>query len=66
MEEKPNCYECEYRGNLVWDAHSCCNNKTAKVTGNKHGISHGWFSWPFNFDPVWLESCDGFKKNHSE
>ena len=33
-----------------------------KVVGNEHGISHGWFNHPFNFDPTWLESCDGFKK----
>lgn len=24
----------------------------------KHtGYSCGWFAWPDNFDPVWLESC---------
>lgn len=32
------------------------------VVGNQHGISHGWFCWPFNFDPIWLESCDGFEQ----
>lgn len=31
------------------------------VTGNQHGIDHGWFYWPFNFDPRWLLSCDGFE-----
>jgi len=25
------------------------------------GIKMGWFNWPFNFDPVWLENCDGFE-----
>jgi hypothetical protein len=25
-----------------------------------HGINHGWFIWPVNFDPVWLGRCDGF------
>jgi len=20
-----------------------------------------WFIWPVNFDPVWLENCDGFE-----
>lgn len=32
-----------------------------KVKGNAQGIRRGWFNWPYNFDPVWLESCDGFK-----
>lgn len=32
------------------------------VKGNAHGIRQGWFLHPFNFDPVWLESCTGFEK----
>lgn len=32
------------------------------VKGNEHGIRSGWFNWPYNFDPVWLESCDGFEE----
>ena len=31
------------------------------IKGSEHGIKSGWFNWPVNFDPVWLESCDGFK-----
>lgn len=30
------------------------------VTANPHGIKSGWFIYPENFDPVWLETCDGF------
>ena len=33
-----------------------------KVKGDEHGINSGWFNHPLNFDPVWLEECDGFKK----
>ena len=32
------------------------------VKGNSHGIKNGWFNWPMNFDPIWLESCNGFEK----
>jgi len=35
MAEKPNCYECEYRGTIPGDAHSCCNypgNDTGMVS----------------------------------
>ena len=32
------------------------------IVGNPHGIRNGWFNWPFNFDPIWLEKCDGFTK----
>ena len=30
------------------------------VKGNPVGVKNGWFNWPFNFDLVWLEECDGF------
>lgn len=32
------------------------------ILANEHGVSHGWFIWPVNFDPVWLENCEGFKE----
>ena len=35
------------------------------VVGNEHAIRHGWFNWPFNFDPLWLKSCDGFEKTET-
>ena len=30
------------------------------VSGNPAGIRRGWFNWPFNYDPTWLLTCDGF------
>ena len=36
------------------------------IKGNPHGIRSGWFMWPANFDPVWLESCDGFAAKEAE
>lgn len=59
---KPNCYECKYRGELVGDAHSACHNLIANVKANPHGVKNGWFFHPVNFDPTWLEKCDGFKQ----
>lgn len=35
--------------------------KRLNLAGNRHGFRNGWFMWPLNFDPVWLESCDGFE-----
>ena len=35
-------------------------NDKLNIRGNKQGIARGWFAWPHNFDPVWLENCDGF------
>jgi hypothetical protein len=73
MKEKENminkCYECEFRGTIPGNAHSKCTHpywKDNNVTGDPHGIKSGWFFFPFNFDPTWLLTCDGFKQNGSE
>jgi hypothetical protein len=73
---KPNCYECKHRCNTMGSHHSECKHpdsfflmvasmiepRSSKVKGNPHGIANGWFYWPLNFDPVWLESCELFEK----
>lgn len=58
---KPNCYDCIYRHDIPGDCHSGCANLCANVSADLHGIRKGWFVWPFNFDPVWLNTCDGYK-----
>ena len=30
------------------------------IQATYHGIKNGWFVWPYNFDPVWLNKCLGF------
>ena len=27
------------------------------IRANETGIRKGWFAWPIDFDPVWLEWC---------
>lgn len=65
-KEAPNCYKCVHRGELPGSCHSRCNNIEAKVTADAHGVRSGWFMWPLNFDPVWLESCDGFSDDPAD
>lgn len=95
MDKEKNCYNCEYRGTIPGDAHSCCKHpdlkevindplaglmamfasvgriqpidvralyKNFNIKLNPHGVKMGWAQWPFNYDPVWLENCDGFKE----
>ena len=31
------------------------------IKASPHGVLKGWFQWPFNFDPVWLQACNGFE-----
>ncbi len=37
--------------------------KDLNIRANPHGIRMGWFNWPMNFDPTWLENCDGYKED---
>lgn len=30
------------------------------ITANPHGVRSGWFYWPYNYDPTWLLTCNGF------
>lgn len=63
---KPNCYTCVHRREVPGSCHSRCNNTAANVTGDKHGISKGWFIWPLNFDPTWLDACDGLSNDPAD
>ncbi len=36
--------------------------KKLNIKGNPTGIKGDWFFWPINFDPVWLNRCDGFEE----
>ena len=67
MAKKPDCYKCIYRSNISGDAHISCkfpDSKKINIKADPHGIKSGWFMWPFNFDPVWLEKCSGFKEEN--
>lgn len=63
---KPNCYKCIYRRSVPGDCHSSCANEYARVTGDAHGIRSGWFFHPYNFDPIWLKECDGYKSKEDD
>lgn len=64
--KKPNCYDCAHRREIPGDAHTRCNNHKANVKGSLLGIRNGWFMWPLNFDPTWLEACNGFSTSEED
>ena len=35
-------------------------DKRLEIRANPAGLRGGWFHYPFNFDPIWLENCKGF------
>jgi len=58
---------CKYPGNStgmfdMFNKNNIINVTKLNIKGNNHGIRNGWFMWPVNYDPVWLENCDGFEE----
>jgi hypothetical protein len=66
-----NCYTCLHREDLAGDAHSQCSEGlkqclsglpksevTIRVSLDPHGVRNGWAMWPFNFDPIWITTCN--------
>ena len=75
MKSEPHdalCYRCLHRGHIPGNCHTKCTHPDVKdrskmrIKGNEQGIKGGWFAWPYNFDPVWLENCDGFESTEKE
>lgn len=58
-KNRANCHACIHRRSIPGDCHISCANQAAIVKVNPHGLNNGWAYWPFNFDPIWIESCDG-------
>lgn len=40
--------------------------KELNIKANETGVNGGWFMFPFDFDPVWLDNCDGYTKKDKE
>lgn len=56
---------CQYPGNETdifkfLSRANVQNTLKLQIRAHPHGIRKGWFMWPVNFDPVWLENCEGF------
>lgn len=58
------CHTCKNKGNIPGDCHISCKKPDPKMKGNPHGISHGWFFYPFNFDPCWkTRDCENYESS---
>ena len=63
---KTNCYDCKSRRTISGDCHTQCIKPDPGMTGNEHGKEHGWFMYPFNFDPIWkTKECANFEAKDS-
>lgn len=55
------CKHCRSAGEL---GKRRCLNTEAFAVGYEPAVRSGWFKWPDEFDPTFLESCDGFEETH--
>jgi len=62
------CYKCKWSRRVPGSSHhQCCilglhyvertEGRGFVAPTSMHPVEKGWFLWPFNFDPVWLEFC---------
>ncbi len=58
------CHNCKYSNKVPSSTHYSCSKRNVIVTADSHGISSGWFSFPYDFDANWLESCTGYKNKN--
>jgi hypothetical protein len=48
------CETCKHMRPSAGGCHISCASPDPDVTGKPHGIAHGWFNYPLDFDPVWM------------
>ena len=60
------CYTCSKKYNIPGECHIGCIDPDRSMTGDSHGISKGWFIYPFLFDPVWKQKlCANYNEKPS-
>ena len=47
--------------NFIFSQYKAGRINPLNIKANEIGVFRGWFNWPFDFDPVWLENCNGFE-----
>lgn len=63
IEELPKekCRSCLFMQTNPGTHHISCKKRNVLVAGSEHGIKNGWFSFPYDLDPIWLDECISFR-----
>jgi hypothetical protein len=71
MVDRPDCHKCKWSKQSIFDSgthHRSCHLEVKdteilpKIELSKHGVMQGWCSWPYDFDPVWIDYCTAFEE----
>ena len=64
---KAMCHQCMHVRSIPGNTRVRCSKPYPQVKGNRHGIRNGWFLYPMNYDPVWMENeCRNFEEKQKE
>ena len=68
---RQQCYSCAYRTSVPGSAHSRCTFNFSKANipmpqGAAHGIRNGWWLFPLNYDPTWMEGDCGAQSDNAD
>jgi hypothetical protein len=67
MSKIPNCHKCIHSRSIPGDAHLQCTKPSITVRGHPYGVNNGWFLYPFNYDPRWMQTdCGNFASKEPE
>ena len=63
QQARRECWDCLHRAEVPGSCHIECKKPDEEMTGNQHGISSGWFTYPLNYGPVWkTKLCNNFEE----
>lgn len=54
------CYDCKYASKVPGSTHFTCSKRAVLIGFNDYGRQSGWFNFPYDFDPIWLNECTVF------
>ena len=60
QKARPNCYDCAHRRQIPGEYNSRCVAPRGIAEGARNAELSGWWTWPRNFDPLWLVNCSGY------
>jgi hypothetical protein len=75
MVDQPNCHKCKWSNQSSFDSsthHRSCQLEVKdtellpEIRLSEHGVLKGWCSWPYDFDPIWIDKCTAFEEKEEK
>ena len=61
------CRECVHQRPTPIDGHIACNCPDHALKGRLNAVAHGWWLYPWSFEPVWaITECQNYASSREE